>query len=61
MKFISVLLLIIVLNLHNLCSQFVIINEILASNVRDSLEMQDFDDYIDWIEIHNPSSQPLYM
>ena len=21
--------------------------------------MQDFDDYTDWIEIHNPSSQPF--
>ena len=59
MKFIIVLLLIIVLNLHKLCSQSVIINEILASNVRDFPEMQDFDDYTDWIEIHNPSSQPF--
>ena len=59
MKFISVLLLIIVLNLHKLCSQSVIINEILASNVRDYPEMHDFDDYTDWIEIHNPSSQPF--
>ena len=47
MKCISVLLLIIVLNLHKLCSQSVIINEILASNVRDFPEMQDFDDYTD--------------
>ena len=59
MKFISVLLLIIVLNLHKLCSQSVIISEFLASNVRDFPEMQDFDDYTDWIEIHNPSFQPF--
>ena len=59
MKLINVLLLIIVLNLHKLCSQSVIINEFLASNVRDFPEMQDFDDYTDWIEIHNPSSQPF--
>ena len=59
MKFISILLLIVVLNLHKLYSQSVIINEFLASNVRDFPEMQDFDDYTDWIEIHNPSSQPF--
>ncbi len=61
MKFISVVLLIIILNLDKLCSQSVIISEVLASNVRDAPEMQDFDDYTDWIELHNPSAQPFVL
>jgi len=35
-------------------SQEILINEFLASNVIIYPEMYDFDDYTDWIELHNP-------
>ena len=33
----------------------IIINEFMASNVTFHPEMHDFDDYTDWIELHNPN------
>ena len=42
-------------------TQSVIINEFLASNVRDTPEMQDFDDYTDWIELYNSSSEQVVL
>ena len=40
-------------------SQTVIINEFLASNVTSHPEMVDFDDYSDWIELHNTNNDPV--
>jgi len=37
----------------------VLINEFLASNVSINPDMVDFDDYSDWIELHNSSDTPL--
>ena len=37
-------------------AQDIFINEYLASNVTDYPEMYDFDDYTDWIELHNPGA-----
>ena len=33
----------------------------LASNVRDTPEMQDFDDYTDWIELYNSSPEQVVL
>ena len=57
MQLVSIVLLIIIINLDKVYSQSILINEILASNVRDTPEMHDFDDYTDWIELHNSSTQ----
>ena len=35
------------------------INEFMASNVTVFPDMVDFDDYADWIELHNPSPNPI--
>lgn len=37
----------------------VIINEFMASNVSEYPDMVDFDDFSDWIELHNSSSQTV--
>ncbi len=40
-------------------AQDIVINEFLASNVRDFPEMYDFGDYNDWIEVHNPTASSV--
>ncbi|MFT5191521.1 MAG: hypothetical protein ACI957_004561, partial [Verrucomicrobiales bacterium] len=35
------------------------INEVVADNVTTSPDNADFDDYSDWIELHNPSNQSV--
>ena len=40
-------------------AQELIINEFLASNVRDFPEMYDFGDYNDWIELFNPTDSSV--
>ena len=59
MKNIKNITLIIVGIVNQVNTQTILINEFLASNVRDTPEMHDFSDYSDWIELHNPSNQPF--
>ena len=61
MKFIDLIILIIFLANNVLYAQTVIINEFLASNVRDTPEMQDFDDYTDWVELYNSSNEQVVL
>ncbi|NQV51380.1 MAG: CotH kinase family protein [Candidatus Marinimicrobia bacterium] len=44
-----------------LLAQDIVINEFLASNVRDFPEMYDFGDYNDWIELYNSSTSIVNM
>ena len=39
------------------CHGQVRINELMASNVRSFPDVADFDDYPDWIELHNTSPE----
>ena len=57
--FIKLKLLLMALLLSQAASQTVIINEFLASNVTSNPEMIDFDDYSDWIELYNPTADPI--
>ena len=59
MKFIDLIILFIFLANNVIYTQPVIINEFLASNVRDTPEMQDFDDYTDWVELYNSSNEQV--
>ena len=59
MKNIKNITLIIVGIVNQVNTQTILINEFLASNVRDTPEMHDFSDYSDWIELYNPSNQPF--
>ena len=61
MKFIDLIILIIFLANNVLYAQTVIINEFLASNVRDTPEMQDVDDYTDWVELYNSSNEQVVL
>ena len=61
MKFIDLIILIIFLANNVIYAQPVIINEFLASNVRDTPEMQDFDDYTDWVELYNSSNEQVVL
>ena len=57
MNNVKIIFLIIIGIFYKVNTQTILINEFLASNVRDSPEMHDFSDYSDWIELYNPSSQ----
>ena len=59
MNNVKIIFLIIIGIFYKVNTQTILINEFLASNVRDSPEMHDFSDYSDWIELYNPSSQPF--
>ena len=61
MKFIDLIILIIFLANNVISAQPVIINEFLASNVTDTPEMQDFDDYTDWVELYNSSNEQVVL
>ena len=58
MKKTEKILIIIGLFLNQVNTQTILINEFLASNIRNFPEMHDFNDYSDWIELYNPSNQP---
>ena len=58
MKKTEKVLIIIGLLLNQVHTQTILINEFLASNIRNFPEMHDFNDYSDWIELYNPSNQP---
>ena len=59
MKNVKNIILVIVGIVNQVNTQTILINEFLASNVRDTPEMHDFSDYSDWIELYNPSNQPF--
>lgn len=45
--------------LPHLCGGQITINEVMASNVRSFPNAQDFEDYPDWIELHNSSAEDI--
>ena len=61
MMIVKIILLIFFVYYNKIYTQSVIINEFLASNVRDTPEMQDFDDYTDWIELYNSSIEQVVL
>ena len=61
MMIVKIILLIFFVYYNKIYTQPVIINEFLASNVRDTPEMQDFDDYTDWIELYNSSIEQVVL
>ena len=42
-----------------LVAQDVVINEFMASNTRSVPDVTDFEDYPDWIELHNTSASAV--
>ena len=61
MMIFKIILLIFFVYFNKIYTQSVIINEFLASNIRDTPEMQDFDDYTDWIELYNSSTEQVVL